>query len=285
MTEAATPETTSTPEIAPQEQASNDFSIPESYQDRGWAKDIKSQEDLWKLTDNAQSLIGKRPAGIPTADAPQEEWDKFYQALGRPEQPDAYELTDSFEGLPEEFELSEYKAKAQELAHKIGLSPKQAKDLWDNYMGMEMEAAKGIQEKNASREAELDKEFDELSSSLFGDSFKDVSAQAQKYLGEILPPELDGVVESLGDNPKALLALVKIANHSQIEVKRVKQKYGAEDSLASGSQASAISQQEIISKMAEAKKNFQNAPVFSEERKTLTAEIDNLRKQLQTVAR
>jgi hypothetical protein len=87
MTEAATPETTSTPEIAPQEQASNDFSIPESYQDRGWAKDIKSQEDLWKLTDNAQSLIGKRPAGIPTADAPQEEWDKFYQALGRPEQP------------------------------------------------------------------------------------------------------------------------------------------------------------------------------------------------------
>ena len=268
-----------------QEVSQSNFSIPEAYRDRGWAKDIKSPDDLWKLTDNAQSLIGKRPAGIPTADAPQEEWDKFYQAVGRPSAPSEYKLTDEFEGLPEGVKLDEYKSKAQELAHKIGLSPKQAEDLWNGYMNMELESVKGLQEQALQREAELDKEFDQLSSTLFGDSFKDVSEQAQRYLGEVLPDELRDVPAALADNPKALLALIKIANHSQTEIRNVKKKYGAEDKLASGSQASAVSQQEILQKMNDAKTKYTQAPVFSPERQSLNAEIESLRRQLQAIAK
>ena len=44
------------------------FSVPEAYKDAGWAQNIKSPDDLWGQFANAQSLIGKRPAGIPLAD-------------------------------------------------------------------------------------------------------------------------------------------------------------------------------------------------------------------------
>lgn len=58
----------------------NSFSIPEEYQDRAWAKNIKSQEDLFKSYDNAQSLIGKKTIGIPDFDkASDEELASFYE--------------------------------------------------------------------------------------------------------------------------------------------------------------------------------------------------------------
>ena len=39
---------------------SAEFTIPETYKDKSWTKNIKSQEDLFKSYDNAQSLIGKK---------------------------------------------------------------------------------------------------------------------------------------------------------------------------------------------------------------------------------
>lgn len=271
--------TTPEPSAEAQEQTES-FSVPEGYQEKGWAKDIKSIDDLWKLTDNAQSLIGKRPEGIPSKDASDEEWNKFYKALGVPEAPDAYELKTEFEGLPEDLDLAPYQQKAKELAHNIGLTPEQANKLWDGYMNMTLEDAGKHKASMQEQQAELDKKFDELGNSLFGDSFKDVSEQAQKYLSDVLPDDLKPVVEQMSDKPDQLLALIHLANHSQTEIKRIKSEYGAEDKLQSGNQAGGTTAAEINAKLIEAKQRYAKTNVFSEERKSAEAEINDLREQL-----
>lgn len=258
----------------------NSFSIPEQYADRGWTKTIQSQEDLWKQFDNTQTLLGKRPAGIPVKDAPQEEWDKFYASLGRPETPDKYELSDKFEGLPDGTDLTESRKMAAELAHKIGLSPQQANALWEGYMGIELESLKGQEAQKAEKEAALDKEFDELGGKLFGDQFEAVMKEAQNYLKAVLPEELGDVSQELAGNPKALLAMIKIANHAQTQTNKIKKEYGAEDKLASGEQSAGITVNEINTKLADAKDRYTKAPVFSQQRKDIEQEIEGLRAQL-----
>ena len=279
MTEAAESNVQTQEAQAPQTET-NSFSVPEEYADRGWAKTIKSQEDLYKAFDNSQSLLGKRPAGIPEKDAPQEEWDKFYTTLGRPETPDGYELTDSFEGLPEDLDISSGRAKAAELAHKIGLSPEKANELWEGYMAMELEALQGQEAQKAELEANLDKEFDDLGNKMFGDQFEHAMKKAQEHLKDILPEELGDITKDLADRPKALIALIKMANTSQEQVAKVKQEYGAEDSLKSGEQSAAVSIHEINAKLADAKSRYTKAPVFSPERQVIQDEIDSLRSQL-----
>jgi len=70
-----------------------EFAPPEEYKDKGWAKNIKSTEDLWKNNANAQELIGKKTIGAP------EDWDnedqrtEFFNKLT----PETYEV----EGLQE----------------------------------------------------------------------------------------------------------------------------------------------------------------------------------------
>lgn len=46
----------------------NEFAVPEQYKERGWTKNIKSIDDLYKSYDNAQSLIGKKTV-MPEAPA------------------------------------------------------------------------------------------------------------------------------------------------------------------------------------------------------------------------
>ena len=263
------------------------FAIPESYADRGWAAEgkIKSVDDLFKAYDNSQSLLGKRPAGIPAANASQEEWDKFYQTMGRPDDPTAYQLDSKFEGLPEDLDLSKFEDKAKSFFHKLGLSNEKANQAWRDYISMELEAVGEMKQANEAREAELDKEFDALGKSMFGDQFKDVTARAEQYLNANLPEELKGVVDTIRDNPKAMLAMVSLAEKTQAQIKEVKTKYGAEDTLQSGGQNAGMTVHDINRQIIEAKEKYSKAPVFSKEREDAQNEVNALREQLKRVAR
>lgn len=284
MSEAAQETVTQTAPVqsAPAEQSgqSSGFQVPQEYSDRGWAKDIKSPDDLWKLTDNAQSLIGKRPAGIPTSGAPQEEWEKFYTALGRPESPDAYELKTEVEGLPEGFDAAPYEGKAKAFFHKLGLSPEKANQAWNDYLAMELEGVQEMQTQSAEQKKVLDAEFDKLRQDLWGDNYEQVSTQAQDFIKSALPDELKPVVNEIAESPKALAAMIKLAEHAQSQIKETKAKYGAEDKLTSGEQSAGMSQQEVVNQMMEQRKIASTAEPFSAERKTAEIELENLRKKL-----
>ncbi len=268
---------------APQQQApapsSEGFAIPESYSSRGWTEKVKSYDDLWKLADNSQSLLGKRVA--PADDAPPEDWDNFYKTIGRPDAPDKYTLPD-IEGVPEGFDLTEFKGTAQKLMHEAGLNQRQANKLWEAYLKTELETAGKNKEAMAEHNKKLDAEFDELTGKLFGDKFEEVAGRAQAFIKENLPQELIPVVQELEGNPKALAAFIAFADRTSSQIEAVKKKYGAEDSLKSGQQtASGTSREDILKQLTEKKVAASKADPFSPDRKRLETEIEELRGSLQ----
>ena len=228
-----------------QQPPSETFAVPDAYKDRGWVEKIKSPDDLWKMTDNAQSLLGKRPAGIPANDAPQEEWDKFYQAA-RPESPDKYAFSD-IEGLPEGVDLTSYKSEAQKAMHKAGLTQRQADALWKEYVGLEMGAVKTSQEG-------LDKRFDEVAAKVLGDKLGPAQTIAQEAIKTYVSEELR---TSFANNPDGMVAMIELANgyegkiaEKDAEIERIKTEYGAEGKLPSGEQASSTDIAETVAKLS-----------------------------------
>ncbi len=263
------------------------FSVPETYKGEGWAQNIKSNDDLWGQFANAQTLIGKRPAGIPTQEAPAEEWEKFYAAKGRPETPDKYQFESKFEGLPADIDLSEWEGKAKVFFHKLGLSPKEAQQAWSDYIGMEIDGYKGHQAKTAESKATLDKEFDELTAKLWGDKYKDVEAKSLETIKAAVPDELKDAIPYIAENPKALAATIKLVEHAEAqsaalrnELAEVKKKYGVEDKLNSGTQTGSTSKDDVVKNLTDLNMKVRTLDPFSPERKKAMSDIEELRGQL-----
>lgn len=267
-----------TTQQAQPEQVSS-FSIPSEYKDAGWSSKISSYDDLWKGYANSQSLLGKRPAGIPQSDAPEEEWNKFYTAIGRPEKADGYTFDSEFEGISKE-ELAPYESKMKSLAHEIGLSPSQAKKAWEKYINMEIEASNDIKSKLSDNQKELDKQYDELSKKYFGDKYDVISKQAQDFIRDALPEELRPALNSLENNPQALLAVIKISEHAKNEISKIANEYGKEDRLNSGTSSTPSDVNEVKKNLIEARDRAQKAAPFSPERKQAESDLDMYRKQL-----
>lgn len=151
---------------------SEDFSVPEQYADRSWAKNIKSMDDMFSQFDNAQSMIGKK--SVPSADASAEEWNAFYEQL-RPESADGYELSlpEGFEGEVDEKEQAAFK----ELFHKLGFTPQQGQGLYEGAIAIMNEFA-GEQ----PTPEQIDQEFAGMMEETFGNKAQDAIKTANKYL-------------------------------------------------------------------------------------------------------
>jgi hypothetical protein len=240
------------------------FVVPEAYATKGWAKDIKSPDDLWKLTDNAQSLIGKRAA--PALDAPAEEWNNHMLQLGMPESKDGYQLSD-IEGLPEGFDVAAYKGKAQDLMHQAGLTQRQADALWQTYLNAELqaagEAAKG-----------LDERFAELTTKHFGDKYGEIETVAQEAIKAFVPEELRGSIANA--SPEALVAMQALAANAKAEIDRIKKEYGAEGKLPSGEAAPTASIDETRKELASLRSSRDATDPTSPNYKQTRAKIDEL---------
>lgn len=208
----------------PNQAPASSFSVPEAYASKGWAKDIKSADDLWKLTDNAQSLIGKRPAGVPLTDSPTEEWEKFYSTT----RPEKYDLP-KVEGFDEKV-LAEFSPIAEKLFSKHGLTQKQAADFYKDYLLLEKEA------ENNSSLAD-DKVYSELTAKHFGDKASEIETVAQEAIKAFVPEELRGAISDASSN--VLVAMQALAANAKAEIDRVKKEYGAEGTLPSGESAPA----------------------------------------------
>lgn len=260
------------------------FSVPQEYANRGWTEKIQSYDDLFKAYDNSQTLLGKRPAGIPANDAPQEEWDKFYKAWGRPDDPAAYELSTEVEGLPDDMDLSPYEEKAKSIAHELGLSPAQANKLWNRYVALELEATQEHKKSLETKSSDLDKRYDSLRDELFKDNFDDVFTQTQSYLLKSLPDNIKQAMTQVEDMPEVQMAFMKIVTDTRNEIAEIKKKYGAEDKLASGVQTQGLSMRQLLDKMNEVRdsmKTMQPSP----RREEAERELERLRSQLSRLAK
>lgn len=216
--------------------------VPEEYKSKGWVEKVKSPDDLWKLTDNAQSLLGKRPAGIPANDAPDADWEAFYKAA-RPESADKYALSD-IDGLPEGADLSTSKVQAQALMFEAGLTQRQADVLWKQYIGSQITEVNELQ-------SGLDKRYDETLTKAFGDKREASEKIAQNIINEYVPDDLKDSVKALANNPEAMVGMIALANNVNAAMEKIRTEYGAEGKLPNGGeQVAAADINEVVAKQA-----------------------------------
>ena len=215
----------------------NSFSVPEQYATKQWATGIKSHDDLWKMTDNAQSLIGRK--SIPSQDAPAEEWSAFMKQLGAPENKDGYSLS-KIDGLPENFDVAPFEEKAKSLMFDAGLTAKQADSLWKAYIQSEVTS---LSESNA----QLDAKFGELKNQYFGDKQGEIESIAQDAIKAFVPENLRASLSTA--SPEVLIAMQALAHNAKMEIDRIARSYGAEGSIPRGD-VSAVNADDVVKENA-----------------------------------
>jgi hypothetical protein len=209
-TEAA-PATLATPAEVAQGGSGNDFLnlIPEDIRQHPSLSPIKDVENLARSYVNAQRLIGADKIPMPV-NPTDEDLDRIYSKLGRPETPDQYGISADGNIITEE-RATEY----ADIAHKLRLTPDQAKGVLDYYRSvaendmtiMADNNAQAMEQSAAALQAE------------WGDAYDAKIQSAQKVVdqfeaGNIMEMQLaDGT--KLGNHPEVIRAFAKIADFRQ----------------------------------------------------------------------
>lgn len=154
----------------------NEFNIPDAYKEKNWASKVKSQDDLWKMLDNSQSLIGKKSVVPDFATAKPEEIQTYFESL-RPKDKTAYKFDDA---IPDE-----QKAELVDLLYNSNISDKQAELLLKNY--------NSLQEKLMAKMVDKDDFINRLKTS-FGNDYEKKTA-----------PIIEGLRKTLGKSELEVL--------------------------------------------------------------------------------
>ena len=138
--------------------------------------------DLEKIVSGYANLEthASKALKMPGEDATAEDWNAFYQKMGRPEKPDGYELKLNTELVPENFPYDEQNAiEFRNWAHEAGLTPQQAQKLHDKFVGHQAGSFNGMMEAAAKRESEAHRTI----TAQFGDPDSPTYKQATELMG------------------------------------------------------------------------------------------------------
>ena len=199
--------TIETPAEAPVADAPTDaFSVPEQYADKGWAKEVKSIDDVYSQLDGAQALIGKK--SIPGTDATDEQLQDFYKQI-RPQTSEGYELN-----LPEGVEMEINKDDQnsyKDFFHSIGLSSKQANQMFQFHVSHEMGKAPTEEQLKAQNDQQ-DTDFDKALAEKYGDADKgDAALKIVLQHALQCSVETNEAIKALPND--SMMAMVDLVNH------------------------------------------------------------------------
>ena len=177
--------------------------------------DLQADERLRgfsNLGELAKTFLSEREAAdqkviVPGDDSDDETREQFYKALGRPDQPDGYELSkpeDADQLAATDEALSEFASKA----HELGLSKQQAQALHDWNLERTRQAVSEMTEK---QQAEKQKRIEQLKKD-FGDEFNTKVENAKTAFRELGGDELLGYLKNTGqeDEPDLIRAFSAI---------------------------------------------------------------------------
>lgn len=181
--------------------------IPAELQEKPYLKDFLTLEQnpesfakVFAKLDGAETLIGKRPNGIPGAEAKPEDWDKFLDGL-KPEKEDAYVIPTKEGVKPDEAFIKELRASF----HAGKISTVQAQKFLADYMPRLEKYANGKAEAQKAAQAKADAEFETLVKAAFGDESKADLARARKLISEHAPAVVKPYIDKLDNNSLAIL--------------------------------------------------------------------------------
>jgi hypothetical protein len=183
--------------------------IPEELREHPSISPIKDVENLARSYVNAQRLIGADKIAVPV-NPTDEDLDRIYDRLGRPESPSDYGFDVDGNVITEEVA-----ANYADVAHKLRLTPDQAKGVLDYY-----KTAVEQFDSNSLESAEIAKE--ETVQSLrqeWGRAFDQKVEAAARVAQEFADPEMFNITladgSKLGDNAEFIKAFAKIADFRQ----------------------------------------------------------------------
>jgi len=204
----------------------NDFlnMIPEELRGHPSISPIKDVENLARSYVNAQRLIGADKIPLP-ANPTEEDLDRVYSRLGRPESADNYEIAVDGNVVTEEV-ANNYK----DVAHKLRLTPEQASGVMEYYKSVVENTGavtmQQLEQQRAASETALRQEW--------GSNYDGIVEKAAATAQEFGNPEMfdidlaDGT--KLGNNPDFIKAFAKIAEF--------RQSVTSEDTVSEASQTS-----------------------------------------------
>lgn len=150
-----TPSILATPPAPSAQTASWRDQIPEDLRTHPTLRDIKDLGGLAKSYIHAQQMIGVDKLPKPKDDWTKEQYDQFYNNLGRPPTPDKYQVPEY--KLPEGFPKNDEEVKKfMGVFHEAGLTQKQAQAIMDNWMAHNVELF------NKSNQAAMDNHKQEM---------------------------------------------------------------------------------------------------------------------------
>lgn len=211
--------------------------VPDELKDKPWMQDILKAENPTErfLKDFAglQSKLGQRVEGIPKADAPKEEWDKFYNSMGRPETSDGYDIPktewpEELKSIGEFIDASQgnnesYMKALKDVAHELGIPKEKFSAAYNKLNTAMVEANKEFFTQAAQAKADADKEYAVKFTEKFKDKATAVQDNAHKILTAVLDKDAKDIVAGMSNDELVRLAWV---------LDGVQKKFIAEDVLS-----------------------------------------------------
>lgn len=215
----------------PVEKKETSFNIPAEYKEKGWAKNIKTESDLWKTLDNAQALIGKKTI-IPNLDeATPQQIEEYYAAM-RPKEKTAYQFAENISDND--------KAEIADILYKNGISLKQGNDVIKDYLE--------FQGKQITKAFDVD-DFTNGLKQIYGDNFESQAKSAAAVISKNLSEADRALVEQM-PNPYVHM-LYRLASS-------IEKGYGIKESGAAATPAASV-KVDIEAQRNELRKQIQEA--------------------------
>jgi len=183
--------------------------IPEELREHPSISPIKDVENLARSYVNAQRLIGADKIAVPV-NPTDEDLDRIYDRLGRPEAPSDYGFDVDGNVITEEL-ATDY----ADVAHKLRLTPDQAKGILDYYRSsVEQSGEQSLELAEAAKEQTV-----ESLRSEWGRAFDQKVEAAARVAQEFANPDMFNITladgSKLGDNAEFIKAFAKIADFRQ----------------------------------------------------------------------
>jgi len=183
--------------------------IPEELRQHPSISPIKDVENLARSYVNAQRLIGADKIAVPV-NPTDEDLDRIYDRLGRPEIPSEYGINVDGNVITEEL-AADY----ADIAHKLRLTPDQAKGVLDYYKStVEQSGAASLEAAEVAKEQTV-----ESLRSEWGRAFDQKVEAAAQVAQEFGNPDMFNITladgSKLGDNAEFIKAFAKIADFRQ----------------------------------------------------------------------
>lgn len=208
------------------ENAGINFEVPEGYKQKEWVQNIlrseNPAENFFKAHESALGMVGKSGALVPPSDDASEEQVKaWHKAIGVPEDAKGYEYNapkwkDTDEILGKQLVDSRpagFIEAIKEEARKAGIPPKAFAKLAEAYDTKWLEVNRARVESEHIANQELNVDFDQVTTRLFGERKDAILKQGREYIERKVPPEMRPILMNADNNTLAMFAALIDQEH------------------------------------------------------------------------